>query len=133
MITGLYAGLLALWLAFLLLRVVRCRYKYRVGLGVSRDGASCEELERAVRVHGNFTEIVPLILILMLLLEMQNIPLFLIHIFGVLLCVSRVSHWIGLSRSDGASVPRFIGTVLPVLMMIGGGGLLIFTYLSLIL
>ena len=127
MITGFYAGLLGLWLVFLILSVVRLRRKYRVGLG---DGGQ-RELTQAIRVHGNFCETVPFILILMGLVEhAQMLPAAALHGFGGALVVSRVLHWRGIMASPGATVGRTAGTAAICLMLAAGGGLLIFNFIA---
>ncbi|MBU0859352.1 MAG: MAPEG family protein [Alphaproteobacteria bacterium] len=125
MITGFYAGLLGLWLVFLILSVVRLRWKYRVGMG---DGGQ-RELMQAIRIHGNFIETVPFVLILMGLLELRDFsPALLLHGFGVTLLVSRLLHWHGLTRSATTSVGRTVGTVLIVFLVLTGAVLLIFNF-----
>lgn len=122
MVTGFYAGILGLWLAFLLLRVVGLRRKYRVGLG---DGGQ-NELTRAVRIHGNFTETVPFVLILMAAMEMNAVaPLWVVHGFGVALVLSRILHWHGVSRSAGTTFGRVAGTATVVGLLIVGAVILI--------
>ena len=68
MIIGYYAGLLGLLFIFLTLRIVRMRWKYKVGIG---DGGE-HVLAKAIRVHSNFIEYVPLALLLLYLVEMQQ-------------------------------------------------------------
>ncbi len=127
MITGFYAGLLGLWLVFLILSVVRLRWKYRVGLG---DGQE-QELTRAIRIHGNFTETVPMVLIMMGLMEYaQGVPAAVLHAFGVALVLSRVLHWQGLSRSSTTSIGRTAGTATINLLLATGAVVLIFTFLG---
>lgn len=127
MITGFYAGLLGLWLVFLILSVVRLRWKYRVGLG---DGGE-KELTRAIRVHGNFTETVPMVLIMMGLMEYgQAAPGMVLHAFGGVLVLSRLLHWHGISGSSTTSFGRTAGTVAVNLLLAAGAGILIFTFLK---
>lgn len=117
MITGFYAGLLGLWLVFLILSVVALRRKYRVGLG---DGGE-KELSRAIRVHGNFTETVPLVLILMGAMEYAAaLPPAGLHVYGAALVLSRVLHWHGISRSSTVSFGRTVGTVIVTLLLAAG-------------
>jgi uncharacterized membrane protein YecN with MAPEG domain len=105
-ITALYAalsGFMALVLAGL---VVRGRWRYRTSLGVGTEPG----MERAVRVHANFIEYVPLILLLLLLNELNGRGPLLLHAAGSVLLASRVLHAYGLSRKSGRSVGRFYGT-----------------------
>jgi uncharacterized membrane protein YecN with MAPEG domain len=106
-IVPIYAGILGLLLLGLSARVIRYRLRHRVGLG---DGGQ-PDLRQAIRMHGNFIEYVPLALILILSLELMAAPAGLIHGLGAALVVARASHALGIAITDGASVPRFIGTV----------------------
>jgi len=105
-ITSLYAGLLALLFVALAGLVVRARWKYRTGLGIGTEPG----MERAVRVHANFVEYVPLTLVLLLLAELGGGRAGLLHACGAVLLVSRVLHAYGLSRTSGRSFGRFWGT-----------------------
>ena len=100
MITGLYVGVLAIMMALLVVNIVRKRFKNRVGLG---DGG-VDELQQAIRIHGNFTEMVPMILIIMVLFEVLKFSPFLIHVFGVVLILSRVLHFMGVSKTSTSKI-----------------------------
>ncbi|TVQ49714.1 MAG: MAPEG family protein [Gammaproteobacteria bacterium] len=106
-ITLLYAGMLAVLLLALSWNVVRFRRRLRVGLG---DGGH-PELQRAIRVHGNFLEYAPLGLILLGLLEADGLPAGWLHLAGASLVICRLLHAFGLSGSDGTSFGRFVGTL----------------------
>ena len=106
-ITGLYAGILALLLVVLAARIIRLRWKLRLGLG---DGGDRTML-RAVRAHGNATEYLPITLLLLLVAELNHASPVLLHTRGCVFVVSRVLHAIGLTRSGGPSWPRTVGTV----------------------
>lgn len=107
-ITALYAGLLAFWFVFLSYRVVRQRWRARVGIGTGED----KELEKRVRVHGNAAEYVPIAVVLLLLLELNTALGWLVHASGVALVTGRVCHFLGLGRSAGTSWGRVAGTAL---------------------
>ena len=106
-ITAFYAGLLALLLVALALRVIRLRWKFRVGLG---DGGE-KAMTRAIRVHGNATEHVPVALLLLLVAELNHAGPTLLHACGAVLVVARVLHAVGLGKSAGTSWQRAAGTV----------------------
>jgi len=106
-ITGLYAGLLGLIVIPLSLHVVINRYRAKIGIF---DGGD-EQLGKAIRVHGNFTEHVPFALILMILAEMNDGTPEMMHILGMVLLGARMFHVYGLSMSAGPSVGRFIGVM----------------------
>ncbi len=107
MATAVYAALLALLYVGLAFYVIRQRFKLRVGLG---DGNQ-PDLIKAIRIHGNFAEYVPLLLVLMLIAEQTQQPAWLIHLAGVLTLVGRLLHLTGLLRSSGTSVQRFFGMI----------------------
>ena len=106
-ITSLYAGVLALLMVMLALGVIRLRWKFRVGLG---DGGE-KAMTRAIRIHGNAAEHVPVALLLLLVAELNHGRPTLLHGCGIVLVVARVLHALGLSRSAGASWQRTLGTV----------------------
>lgn len=124
MVTGYYAGACALFMLSLAWRVVSERRRAKVGLG---DGGD-EALQRAIRVHANFLEYVPLALVLLLIYEMSGAKTAYVNAFGLLLLLSRVMHAAGLGRSAGYSRGRYLGTLgtwvaiaaLSVLLMIEG-------------
>ena len=60
-ITAIYASLLAIFYIVLSFRVARRRMRFQVGLGTGQN----IELERAIRIHGNFGEYIPLALLLL--------------------------------------------------------------------
>ena len=105
-ITALYAALAGLMVLVLAILVVRGRWRHRVSLGTGTEPA----MERAVRVHANFIEYVPLALLLLLLAELNGAAAPLLHAAGVLLLASRVLHAYGLTRVSGRSFGRFYGT-----------------------
>lgn len=53
---------------------------------------------RAMRVHSNFAEYVPLSLLLILFVELRAGPAVLVHGLCVCLMVGRISHALGVSR-----------------------------------
>ncbi|MBM3568873.1 MAG: glutathione S-transferase [Alphaproteobacteria bacterium] len=105
-ITSLYAGLLGALLVGLAALVSRQRLK-----GRPTDETSNDALNRAVRVHGNATEYVPIALILLGLLEANGAPADWLHVLGGGLFLARIGHAWGLSRHSGRSPGRFVGTV----------------------
>ena len=124
-ITGLYAALCAILVVALALRVVMHRVRHRIGIGDGGDKA----LGQLIRVHGNAIENVPLALLLLLLLELnQTAPLWL-HVFGIVLVLARIVHAFGLSRSTGASSPRFLGTLLTWVTMLVMAVLLLWQFM----
>ncbi|HRQ64719.1 MAG TPA: MAPEG family protein [Xanthomonadaceae bacterium] len=120
-VTSLYAGLLALLIVFLALRVVVVRRHVKVGLGVGEGGG----LEQRVRVHANAIENIPIALILLLLLELGGLGSPWLHAFGATLVVARILHAWGLSQHRGVSFGRFVGTLATWLAIIAMAGILL--------
>ena len=120
-VTMLYAGLLGILLVMLALNVVRLRLGKKVGLGVGEGGL----LEQPVRVHANFTENVPIFLVLLLVAELAMAPVGLLHAAGVVFVIARVLHAVGLSGNRGRSIGRFSGSLFSWLTILGLSGYLI--------
>lgn len=115
----LYASLNAALFLGLSWRVVHLRRRYRVGIGYNGK----QDLNRAIRVHANFAEYVPLALILLLALEWAGLPGWVLHLLGATLLAGRLLHAHGLGRDAGRSPGRSLGTVLTWLV-IGASALL---------
>jgi uncharacterized protein len=92
--TPLFAALLAIMFVVLSVRVVRLRRRLKVSLG---DGGE-RELLRAIRVHSNFAEYVPMGLVLLYLVEQQRMSSFLVFGLGAMLLLGRLAHAYGLSQ-----------------------------------
>ena len=91
-----YAAILALLYVVLGFHVIGQRVKYKVALGTGEADA----LTRAVRAHGNFSEYVPLALLLLLLLEFAGIRTSWIHVLSGLLVIARASHTYSLIMAE---------------------------------
>src|SRR5512147_947891 len=105
-LTGLYAALCALIVLALALRVIVLRWSTKTGLG---DGGD-RRLSRAIRVHGNAVEYVPLALVLMLIAELGGAGSVLLNGCGIALVAARIAHAYGLARTSGTSAGRLLGT-----------------------
>ncbi len=124
LITGLYATLFAFLIIFLAYRVVKLRFKHRVGI---LDGGQ-PDLAKAMRVHGNAIETIPMSLILMACAESTKLgPLFL-HSAGIMLVFARLYHAYGLNHSSGSSKGRVYGTLLTWIVMCSLGGYNLFVF-----
>ncbi|MBL6458469.1 MAPEG family protein [Belnapia sp. T6] len=113
-VTALYAALLGLLYGVLTLLVVRARFGSGVMLGMGED----RRLHRAVRAHANFTEFVPLALLLIALNEGLRVSTFLLHGLGMVLVLARVLHAIGISREPDIRAARGPGAVLTLAVII---------------
>lgn len=108
-VSAVYIALNALILVGLGVLVVRERWRSGVGLGMGKGDS---RLARLVRCHANAAEYMPLCLLLIVALELMAAPVWLLHIFGLLLTAGRILHPFGLLRSAGASWQRAGGTAL---------------------
>ena len=113
-ITPIYAGVLALLFVVLSLRVIAGRRKFHVGFG---DGGY-DLLLRRIRVHSNFAEHVPLVILLMILAENQNSPDWRIHFIGIVLIVGRIIHAFGVGRDPEITGSRTLGMAMTFTAMI---------------
>ncbi len=107
-VTGLYAGILGLWLLFLSGRVIQ---SVRVKGGVSVGDGGKEEHTHVVRGQGNFIEYVPMAVLLLGILELQGTSTTWLHALGAALVLFRVMHPFGMSPTNPVNSARFIGTV----------------------
>ena len=88
--------------------VVVLRMRLKVGIG---DGGH-RVLKRAIRVHANFIEWVPLATVGLLVADLAGADARLVGGLGATLVLSRGLHAFGLGRHAGSSPGRFIGTAL---------------------
>lgn len=117
-IVALYAALLGLLLFFLIVSVIRLRWRHRVSLG----DAGNAHLQAAIRAHGNFIETVPFVLVLMLVLAQLHVSIYLLHTIGILLVVGRCIHAYSLLTQKLVLrlVGMGLGTFTPLLLGIIG-------------
>jgi uncharacterized membrane protein YecN with MAPEG domain len=104
-ITALYAALCAFIVLALAVRIMVMRFRMRTGIGDGGDS----RLARAIRIHGNAIEYVPIALVLLLVAELNGTRPALLHGCGVVLVIARIAHALGLLRSPGLSLGRGIG------------------------
>ncbi len=114
-ITAVYAALLALLVVMLALVVMKLRNGLAIGMG---DGGN-RDLARAIRVHGNAIESIPLFLVLLGVYELNHGGVGALHFFGALFFLSRVLHAWGLFSSGGVSPGRLIGTAGTYICLLG--------------
>lgn len=114
-ITAPYAALLGLLFVLLSLKVIGVRRSAQIALG---DGAN-PELLRRTRVHANFTEYVPIALMLIALLEAQGKAAFaplvhsvIVHTCCIALLVGRCVHAYGVSQGTENLKFRVTGMLL---------------------
>ena len=117
MVTALYAALLALLLFILSIRVIGLRGNLAFAF-IAQSRGDDERLQRAIRAHGNFTEYVPTMLILLYFLETSGLSTGLLHALAGAFLLGRMMHGVcmGFMRS---SMPLRVGgtalTLVPLL------------------
>lgn len=88
MVSALYVALSAFLILWLALHVIRIRRQNRISVG---DGGNLKLLT-AMAAQSNAIEYIPIALLLLLVLEYNGGPVWLIHIFGILLLLGRLIH-----------------------------------------
>lgn len=92
MITALYASLHMLLLMWLTVHVIKQRRRGKIAYA---DGGD-KMLQIARSAHGNAVETIPIALILMIILELNNGNVYLIHLGGLVLLIGRILHGTGI-------------------------------------
>jgi uncharacterized membrane protein YecN with MAPEG domain len=115
-ITAMFASLLTLVFLKLSISVIGLRRKNKVSLG----SGGIDELDRAIRAHGNFSEYVPLGLFLLGALELNGAPWALLVALGTLLVLGRFFHAKGIHEAP----PQFANRVRGMKLTFAALGLL---------
>ena len=123
-ITPVYAALLAFMFFALSLRTLRLRHRLRIGIGDAGD----ELMLRAMRVHANFAEYVPLALLLILMIELQGLSRWTVHVLCVILITGRVSHAFGVSRTPENYKYRIFGMAMTFTALLSAAAYLLFAF-----
>ena len=105
MITPLYASLLALFFVALSVRTLNLRRKLKIGIGTGDNPL----MLRAMRVHSNFAEYVPLALLLSLMVELLNGSILIVHFVCACLVAGRCIHAYGVSNASENYRYRVLG------------------------
>ena len=106
-VTLMYASFFALFALVLSFRAGSFRGK--TGISVLHGAPENMELAQRVRVHQNFLEYVPLVLIVMGAIELNGGSRMFLYIVGDLLIIARIAHMIGLKHDNMAHPGRVIG------------------------
>ena len=120
----LYAGLLALLFVGLSLRTLRLRTRLRIAIG----DAGNKTMLRAMRVHSNFAEYVPLSLLLIYFVEASGASALLVHGLGVALIAGRASHAYGVSQIKENYAFRVFGMAMTFTPLIVASLRLLYVY-----
>ncbi len=116
-ITALYAGILAIYSIWLSSRAGLMRGK----TGISILHGDNMELAEKMRRHGNFTEYVPIVLILIGVLELNGGSAIFLHSLGAALVIARVAHAKGLYHDNISHPLRAVGAAGTALITVVAG------------
>ena len=125
-ITLLYTSLITILAIFLAFKVGITRGKTNTLLG---EGDSSELLQ-SIRSHGNLMESAPITLILLLLLEMQSVADWKLHLIGSSFFLFRILHAYGISISRESTPYRVIGALGSWMLMLGMSIYGVYVYIS---
>jgi uncharacterized membrane protein YecN with MAPEG domain len=114
MIISLYAGILTLIYVGLSAYVIKGRFQHKVSLGDNNN----PDLQKRMRVHGNFIEYVPLAVFMIFMMEILEVSPWVVHLLGALLIIARGLHIYGLINKDGASLMRAAGTMMTFAVLV---------------
>jgi uncharacterized protein len=115
-IAPLYAGLTALLLVVLSIRVTVNRAKHKVNIG---DGGKVEMM-RVIRTQANLAEYAPTLLILLTLLELGGEAHWVLHALGIVFIVGRLLH-VTADLSQKPGMGRIVGGTLTWIVILVGG------------
>jgi uncharacterized protein len=104
-IVPLYAAALSFLFVYLSIRTIRMRRILKIGIGHAEN----EKMLRAMRVHSNFAEYVPLAIILLFFVEAANAHPAIVHGLCSLLLIGRCLHAYGVSQANEKFVFRVTG------------------------
>ena len=121
-ITSFYAALLAL--LFVVLSVRTLRLRRRLGIAVGDDGSAA--MLRAMRVHANFAEYVPLCLLLSALAEAAGAPAMALHAGLAALLAGRAVHAYGVGQVREDFRFRVVGVGVTLTFLVVAAGYLVF-------
>lgn len=125
-ILPLYAALLGILFFCLSVRTIGLRRKLQIGIGANDN----PEMLRAMRVHANFAEYVPLVLLLICLAEVQGAPALLVHALGLGLLTGRLLHAYGVSQARERFAFRIAGMAMTFTAMLTSSAWLIYKALA---
>ena len=122
-VTLTYASFFAIFSLILSFRAGT--YRGKAGVSVLYGEPANMELAQRIRVHQNFLEYVPMILIVMGALEASGVSRMFLYVVGDLLVIARIAHAVGLKHDNMSHVGRLIGAGLTALitLVIGVYGL----------
>ena len=107
-IVPVYTAIFGLMFVYLSICVIKQRRSARVSIGDGDNPA----LRKAIAVHNNFSQYVPLTLLLITFVELNHAPAIITHGLCACLLVARVAHAYGLAQPVQMMKLRQIGVLL---------------------
>ena len=117
-LTPMYAVPLAVLYLFLTFTVISGRRRLSIGLG---DGGN-KSFRRRIRAHGNFSEYVPMALLLMAFAELGGAAPLVLHSTRLVLLAGRLLHAYALAMTDYNHKARVAGMILTITSLVVGIG-----------
>lgn len=125
-ILPMYAALLGFLFFYLSIRTIGLRRRLQIGIGSKES----DEMLRGMRVHSNFSEYVPITLLLIYFVEIQGGHQLLIHALGGLLLVGRSVHAYGVSQMNEKFVFRVSGMAMTFTAILTASCVLLFNFFT---
>lgn len=122
----MYAALLGFLFFYLSIRTIGLRRRLQIGIGSKES----DEMLRGMRVHSNFSEYVPITLLLIYFVEIQGGHQLLIHALGGLLLVGRSVHAYGVSQMNEKFVFRVSGMAMTFTAILTASCVLLFNFFT---
>jgi uncharacterized protein len=107
-VAGIYVALFLVGTVALQWLVIKVRSSHLVGLGTGGK----IEVEKAVRVHGNYVENVTLCIPALILLALLGTSVLVLHVVALCMIAGRVLHGLGIMKTPGVSNNRVAGMML---------------------
>ena len=115
-IVPFYTAFLGLFYVGLSLQVIKLRRKHKVSLGDKGE----EEIQRAIRAHSNFSEYIPMVLLLALMAELNSVHPVALNLLLATALLGRALHAYGISQKDELISLRVRGmllTLFPIIIL----------------
>lgn len=113
-VTPIYAAILGLIYFALSIQVIKFRRGNKIALG----DANKKDFRRIIRAHANFSEYVPICLLLLWFLESLTYSTLTIHVLATLLVIGRLVHAYGISQPNENTRFRVFGMFLTFVVLI---------------
>ncbi|MCL2473840.1 MAG: MAPEG family protein [Alphaproteobacteria bacterium] len=109
----LYIGIAGLLLLVLSFNMTKCWVR-SIGTDNKKDQVV---FKRAEGLLHSFTDYVPIIFLLMISIEANGAPPYIIHVMGITLIIARLMHAFGSNFMTGADAIRFLGAQITYLLL----------------